>query len=97
MNTQDIQAQNRRLKMLCALNEDSDYSLNDTLIQELLSFQGFGVSLDTISTDLAWLEEQGLLTQRQLPGCKVATLRGRGVEVAKGLVTVPGINRPRPK
>jgi len=97
MNTQDIQSEHRRLEILRALNEDSDYSLNDTLLQEILEMQGYGVSLNLIATDLAWLEEQALITTRHLPGCKIATLRGRGVEAAKGIIIVPGISRPRPE
>jgi len=97
MDNQAIQAEARRLMILQMLAADSDYSANDSLLQQLLASQGNGVSLDVLRMDLAWLRELGLLLIRDLPGCKVATLRGRGVDVANGLAQVPGIARPRPE
>ncbi len=92
----DIQTARRRLNILQLLNEDPDYSANETLVQELLEFCGYGVSMDVVRTDLAWLEEQSLLSLRDVAGCKIATLRSRGVDAAKGVSIVPGIARPRP-
>jgi len=97
MDIKTLQVENRRLMILQLLAADSDYSANDTLLQELLALQGNGVSLDVVRTDLAWLAEQDLIMLRELPGCKVATLRSRGIDVANGLAVVPGIARPRPE
>jgi len=97
MDIKAVQAESRRLMILQLLAADSDYSANDTLLQEMLAMQGNGVSLDAVRTDLAWLAEQDLLVLRDLPGCKVASLRSRGVDVANGLAVVPGIARPRPQ
>ncbi|MDF1583880.1 MAG: ArsR family transcriptional regulator [Methyloprofundus sp.] len=96
MNIKAIQAENRRLMILQLLAADTDYSANDTLLQELLAMQGNGAPLDVVRTDLAWLSEQDLVVIRDLPGCKVASLRRRGVDVANGLAVVPGIARPSP-
>lgn len=97
MTPQDIQTARRRLNILQLLKEDPDYSANDDLLQELLAACGYGVSLDVVRSDLAWLEEQQLITRRDLPGCTVATLRNRGIDVASGVASVPGIARPRPE
>jgi hypothetical protein len=45
---------------------------------------------------LAWLAEQGLLTTKATGDVVVATLLARGVDVAGGRATVPGVKRPLP-
>lgn len=94
--TRDIQTEARRLAILQLLQRDPDYSINDSLLQQLLSAQGHGVSLAVARGDLAWLEQMGLLSTNELPGCTVAILRNEGVDVALGVSVVPGIARPRP-
>lgn len=90
----------RRLCILRFLSEDRDYTLNESLIQDVLDLVGHAVTRDLIRTDLAWLKEQGLVTIRhEMPGTKellVATLTERGGDVATGRASVPGIKRPGP-
>lgn len=93
----DARAAARRLAILQLLKEDADYSLNDSLLHELLGYRGFGIARDVLLGDLSWLEQQGLLATRDLPGCTVAVLRNRGIDVASGVASVPGIARPRPE
>lgn len=93
---QDIQTEARRLLILQLLQQDPDYSINDGLLQQLLRAQGYGVAIAVVRADLAWLEQLGLLSTNELPGCTVAILRNDGVDVASGVSTVPGIARPRP-
>lgn len=92
-----IVAENRRLEILRALEQDADYSLNDALILQVLAMVGLAASGDLIRTDLAWLEEQGLVTLERLPGLLVVKATQRGVDAAKGLARVPGVARPRPE
>ena len=47
--------------------------------------------------ELAWLAEQDLLKVEQLDRLQVATLTGRGQDVATGAATVPGVKRPSAK
>lgn len=94
---QDLQAAGRRLAILQCLKDDADYSINDALLGEMLSYRGHGVSRSVLKGDLAWLEQQGLLATRDLPGCTVAVLRDHGVDVAGGTAHVPGVARPRPQ
>ena len=53
MDSTAIQAEARRLMILQMLAADSDYSANDSLLQQLLAAQGNGVSLDVMRMDLA--------------------------------------------
>jgi Fe2+ or Zn2+ uptake regulation protein len=94
--TRDIQAESRRLAVLQLLQSDPDYSINDSLLQQLLASQGHGVSIAVVRADLAWLEQVGLLSTNDLPGCTVAILRNDGVDVASGVSHMPGVARPRP-
>ncbi len=93
----DLQQEARRLAILQLLKADPDYSINDDLIQRLLAAQGHGVSIAVVRADCAWLEQLGLLSTNELPGCTVAILRNDGVDVAMGVSVVPGIARPRPQ
>lgn len=92
----DIQTENRRLMILQLLQKDPDYSINDTLLQQLLASLGYGVALAVVRADLAWLEQLNLIATNALPNCTVAILRSDGVDVATGMSVVPGIARPRP-
>ncbi len=92
----DIKAERRRLVILQLLKEDPDYKINDTLLQELLSDLGFGVSQAVLAGDLAVLDELGLISTTELAGAVLAVLRNRGVDVACGTAVVPGVARPRP-
>jgi predicted DNA-binding transcriptional regulator YafY len=97
MSYQDFQTAGRRLGILRILQRrnqftSNEYSLND----ELGGNYGHHVSKDTLHTDLAWLEEQGLVIVQQPRAGWIATLTSRGADVAEGRATVPGIARPQP-
>ncbi|MDH5185207.1 MAG: ArsR family transcriptional regulator, partial [Gammaproteobacteria bacterium] len=85
--------QNIRLMILKALEEDPDYSHNDTVLQSILQLVGLGVSRDKLRTELTWLSEQGLITIEDNNGVMVAKLNARGEDVALGRSRVPGIAR----
>jgi repressor of nif and glnA expression len=86
----------RRITILRLLAEQQDYSLNDSIIKDLLPEYGFRPSRSVVRTELAWLAEQGLVTVKDVNGCHTATLTERGGEVADGCATVPGVKRPSP-
>lgn len=97
MSYQDFQTAGRRLGILRILQRrnqftSNEYSLND----ELGGNYGHHVSKDTLHTDLAWLEEQGLVIVQQPRAGWIATLTSRGADVAEGRAIVPGIARPQP-
>lgn len=96
MDSKDVVTEHRRLALLQLLQQDPDYSINDSLLQQLLAAQGHGAGIAVIRADMAWLEQLSLLSISRLPGCCVAVLRAEGLDVANGTSLVPGIARPRP-
>lgn len=92
-----LQAENRRCALLRFLNEDADYAMNTSILQDALAVIGHGVPRDVVNTDAAWLEEQGLVSCGYLGGIVVVKLTQRGAEVAAGRATVPGVKRPGPR
>lgn len=97
MSATDVMAEHRLLAILQCLLADADYCMNDVLLQSLLKSLGHGVSLAVLRADVAGLEQQRLVTIEPLPGCSVVKLRNAGVDVAKGLASVPGIARALPE
>lgn len=96
-NFSDLLDADRRLVILRCLSEDQGYDLNESMLQTMLGALGHNVSRDRLRTDLEWLKEQGLVTLRSVVSVQVATLTGRGLDVACGRVTVPGVKRPSPR
>tara|TARA_B100000683_G_C12469796_1_gene547371 strand:+ start:159 stop:458 length:300 start_codon:yes stop_codon:yes gene_type:complete len=91
-----IVAEHLRITMLRLLADQPDYSLNDSLMRDMVPQYGFRPSRDNIRTQLAWLAEQGLVRMECTGNCHIAQLTDRGEEVAKGYATVPGVKRPSP-
>lgn len=85
-----------RITILRLLKDQPDYSLNESLLLDLVGNYGFAPSRDRLIVQLAWLQEQGFVTLGGLEHCQVAKLTGDGDDVATGRRTVPGIKRPRP-
>lgn len=90
--TEDI-----RLVILRALAEDAGYSLNESVLHQVLSLFGHKVSRDRVKTELSWLCEQGLVTLEHVASVYVATITRRGADAAAGHINVPGVKRPGPR
>lgn len=89
--------EDRRLAILRLLSEEGDYAINDSVLQTALEQLGHGESRAVVRTDLAFLQEVGLLTvDVVVGGVHVARLNGRGADVAAGRAVVPGVKRPAP-
>ncbi len=88
-------AADQRLVILRILNEAPGYCTNDSVIDMSMGMIGHRIPRDTVQTHLHWLEEQGLIELEAMGEILVATLAGRGQDVATGEATVPGVNRPR--
>lgn len=86
----------RRLAILRILEGSAEYRANLYLIQRLLADIGHSAALDTINTDLAWLAEQGLLELETVGGVGIPQLIARGLDVACGRASQPGVARPMP-
>jgi DNA-binding GntR family transcriptional regulator len=86
-----------RISLLIALLKGGGYSHNESVLQGALAEYGLVASRDRIRTELRWLEEQGLVTIKDVSGYLVATLTARGADAAEGRATIPGVKRPGPK
>lgn len=91
------QAEDRRLVLLRFLHEDTDYTLNTSLLQDALHAVGHSVSRNVIDHTCAWLEEAGLVTVSSVGAVTLVKLTQHGAEVATGLCVVPGVKRPAPR
>lgn len=87
-------AEDRRLTILRILQESGAYTANHFLLSDALDSFGHKVSFDQLRTDLAWLQEQGVVKVKILEDVHIATLTQRGQDVAQGRAIVPGIKRP---
>lgn len=92
----DLCRQDRRLVILRLLAQDADYSHNEYVLQGALKTMGHSVSQDKLRSELNWLAEQELLATDDSPGIIIAKLTRRGLDVAEGAATVPGVKRPEP-
>ncbi|WP_151720203.1 VpaChn25_0724 family phage protein [Gemmobacter serpentinus] len=87
----------RRLAMLRFLKDCDGYSANGSIIRDVVNGVGVTSTTDQITTELAWLKEQGLITLDDLGGLLLATATTRGVEIAQGLASHPDVQRPSPR
>jgi len=93
----DFEAADRRLVLLRALEPAEQYRANAYLLRRFAEHMGHTVSADRLEQDLAWLQEQGLVVLHKAQAVTVATLTTRGLDVATGRATVPGVQRPQPE
>ncbi len=86
-----------RLAVLKLLAEAPAYRANDSVLAQAIDQLGLPVTRDQLRGQLAWLEEQGLVTlERPTPSLIVATGTARALDVAAGRAVVPGVQRPGP-
>lgn len=90
-------AQQQRLLLLQALQQDNDYTVSDLMLQAWLDECGMALSRDKLRTELQWLMDQGVLELECSGALYIAKLTGRGLDIAEGRATNPGIARPRPE
>ena len=94
----DVVTANIRLIILRELADTNGYTSNDSVLQAVLDAWGQRLSRDRVRTELAWLVDQGLITQVPLgsSGASRVTLTERGLDVADGNAFNPGVQRPGP-
>jgi Fe2+ or Zn2+ uptake regulation protein len=93
----ELQTEDRRLVILRLLQQSAGYQANAYLLQTALETQGHHASLDRIKSDLSWLAEQGLAKSDTVGEIVIATLTGRGADVASGRAHQPGVKQPLPE
>lgn len=97
MNFAEFEAEARRLVLLRALQNAAQYRAGAMLLRRYCEHLGHVVTADRLAADLAWLAEQGLAEIEGQGTSAVATLTVRGLDVATGAATVPGVARPGPE
>lgn len=93
-NFSSFLAEDRRLVILRVLVDMPAYRTNSFLLTTLLAQFGHEPSADQVKGDLAWLQEQQLVTVEVIESVHIATLTTRGADVAGGRAVVPGVKRP---
>lgn len=86
--------EDRRLVLLRILADLPAYKANSSVLTVALDSFGHTVSRDYVRGQIAWLEEQGLVTSDDMGPVLLATLTERGLDAARGAVIVPGVARP---
>lgn len=97
MNYSEDVSRHRRLAVLRHLAELPEYVSNASILQDVLGGLGLPVAYDALLTELGWLAEQGFVVADISASFVVVTATRRGVDLAKGLATHPGVQRPRPR
>lgn len=95
MSYQSVLHEDQRLVILRTLAEMNGYQANESILQTILDNYGHNISRDLVISHLRFLQEQGLISLDDINGIQVATLNGRGDDVAAGRATVAGVKRPR--
>lgn len=89
--------EDQRLKILQALAADSEYTQNEDILRAALKYAGHNISGDKLLTELNWLEEQGLIIIEKIGELALAKITRRGLDVAGGATTAPGVAKPKPE
>lgn len=89
----DTLRKHRRLAILRHLEALPEYTSNAAILQDVLAGVGLPSTRDQISTEIAWLKEQGFVAAEGQTFI-VVTATARGAEIARGLATHPDIQRP---
>ncbi|WP_304616962.1 VpaChn25_0724 family phage protein [Paracoccus sp. (in: a-proteobacteria)] len=90
-------SRHRRLAVLRHLAEVPEYVSNASILQDVLARLGLPLSFDALVTELSWLREQGFVECDPGAAFIVVTGTRRGVDLARGLSSHPGVQRPRPR
>lgn len=87
-----------RLTILRVLTEAPAYRANDSLLTSACDHVGVPATRDQVRIQLAWLKEAGLVAlEEPVAKLTIATATERGLDVAAGRATAPGVQRPSPR
>lgn len=95
--------EDQRLVILRILSEMAGFEANDSVLQTILDHFGHNIGRDLVLSHLHFLAEQGLVSLESLDSPEpmnnitVATLSGRGEDVAQGRAVCAGVKKPRAK
>lgn len=92
--------EDRRLVMLRLLSEQPGYRMNSSNLHAGLHYLAVACTRDDVTTDLHWLKDQGMVVMdavAEVDNLYLVTITVRGLDVANGHASVPGISRPTPR
>lgn len=97
-NFHDLIEAARRLAILKALAGTEDYTLPEGEARDRLRVLGPPVfpSGDMMAVSTVWLDDAGLIMRRKVGATALLILTTRGLDVAEGSATVPGVEPARP-
>ncbi len=97
MNYDAFNRKHRRLALLRVLEAAPGYKSNEAILTQMVNVVGITSTRDQVRSELAWLQEQGLVTTEDVVGLLIATATMRGQEIAQGVTFHPDIAKPSPK
>jgi hypothetical protein len=92
----DIIREEARLIALRELHTQTNYALNDALLQQTLESFGIAKSRDWVREELSYLENVGAITRTVAGSVVVARLTPKGVEHVERRLVIEGVKRPSP-
>jgi hypothetical protein len=92
----DIIREDARLIMLRELHAQSNYALNDSLLQQTLEGFGIAKSRDWVREEINYLANVGAVSRTAVGSVVVAHLSPKGVEHVERRIVIEGVKRPSP-
>jgi Fe2+ or Zn2+ uptake regulation protein len=92
----DHLASTARLKILQLLRKSGEQPLNHELLQLALESMAIRMTADQVRAELNWLKDVHAVTLVDVGPLVVADLTERGADIARGLATIPGVDRHVP-
>ena len=92
----EVKTRHRRLAILRALAGTTSGSANLFVFRNWLPELGLAVATDELRADIRMLASAGLVVLKDEHDAWPFTLTQRGEEVAQGLITVDGVEKPSP-
>lgn len=94
LTIEEVKAHHRRLAILRALAGTVSGSANLFVFRNWLPELGLAVATDELRADIRMLAAAGLVVLKEEHDSWPLTLTQRGEEVAQGLITVDGVEKP---
>jgi hypothetical protein len=97
MQFADRMRDRRRLEILLMLVQSPLYSADESTLTAGLADRGTAAARETLQSDVDWLAADLIVALRDQAPNRIVTLNQRGLDVARGLIALPGIARPAPE
>jgi DNA-binding GntR family transcriptional regulator len=92
----DIIREDARLIIIKELYAQSNYALNDSLLQQTLESFGISRTREWVREEISYLANVGAVTKTAIGSVVVATLLPKGVEHVERRLLIEGVKRPSP-